>query len=150
MASQKVKEITDGLTMFAVGAGGAIVSSWLVNFTPGVKTANPATRSLAQFGLGMAGVLLTPGKYRMARYASMGIAWAGALGAVERVTKMKTLAGNPEGTLSPAEIRALQSMGAMPLLNGPATFRNPAMNGPVTMRAQGARPSMMGGFKAPT
>jgi len=55
MASQKVKEITDGLTMFAVGAGGAIISSWLVNFTPGVKTANPLTRSAAQFGLGLVG-----------------------------------------------------------------------------------------------
>lgn len=149
MASQKVKEITDGLTMFAVGAGGAIISSWLVNFTPGVKTANPLTRSAAQFGLGLAGVLFTPGKYRIARYAAMGVAWAGALGGVERATKMKTLAGNPEGTLSPAEIRALQSMGAMPMLNGPVTFRNP-MNGPVTMQPQGSRPSMMGGFRAPT
>jgi len=150
MASQKMKEITDGLTMFAVGAGGAIVSSWLVNFTPGVKTANPATRSAAQFGIGLAAVLLTPGKFRLARYAGMGIAWAGALGAVERVTKMKTLAGDPAGTLSPAEIRALQSVGAIPMLNGPVTFRNPAMNGPATMQPQGSRPSMMGGFRAPT
>src|SRR5690606_26760497 len=150
MASQMMKEIGDGLTMFAVGAGGAIVSSWLVNFTPGVKTANPLTRSAAQFALGLGAVLFTPGKYRMARYAGMGVAWAGALGAVERATKMKTLAGDPEGTLSAAEIAALQSMGAMPMLQGPATFRNPAMNGPVTMHAQGSRPSMMGGFKAPT
>jgi hypothetical protein len=148
MASKKLKEVTDGLTMFAVGAGGAILSSWAVNFTPGVKTANPATRSAAQFGLGLLVLMATPGKYRLARCAGMGIAWAGALGAVERVTKMKTLAGNPEGTLSPSEIRALQSMGALPMLNGPATMRH--MNGPVTMHAQGARPSMMGGFKSPT
>lgn len=148
MASHKMKEAKDGLTMFATGTAAAIASSWLVNFTPGIKTANPATKSLAQFGLGMAAVLLAPGKYRLARYAGMGIAWAGALGAVERVTKMKALAGPGAGTLSDAEIRALQTMGALPF-NGPATMRR--MAGPATMRHMGAgRPSMMGGFKSPT
>lgn len=150
MASQKMKEAKDGLTMFAVGALAAVGSSWLVNFTPGVKTANPLTKSAAQFALGLAGVLLVPGKYRIARYAGMGIAWAGALGGVQKATKMATLAGPAVGTLSDAEIRALQSMGAMPLLRGPVTLRNP-MRGPTTFQATGSRqPSMMGGFRAPT
>jgi len=144
MASQKMKEVKDGLTMFGVGAGGAVLSSWLVNFTPGVKTASPVTKSLAQFGLGMAAVMLAPGKYRLLRYAGMGIAWAGALGAVERATKMKALAGPGGGTLSDREIAALQSMGAMPMMAGPATMHR--MAGPATMRA----PQRMGGFRSPT
>lgn len=149
--SNKGREIKDALTMLLVGAGGAIVTSWIVNYTPIIKTASPVVRSLVQGGAGAAGVLFTPGKYRIARYACMGAAWAGVLGGVERATKMKTLAGNPEGTLSKAEIQRLQSMGAIPIMNGPATMRN--MNGPVTFRrpmSGAARPSMMGGFKAPT
>ncbi len=134
--------------MFGVGVVGAIVSSWIVNMTPGVKTANPSMKSLAQLGLGMGAVLFAPGKYRLVRYAGMGIAWAGALGAAERLTNMKTLAGPAVGTLSDSEIRALQSMGAMPMMNGPTTMRR--MAGPTTMRHMGAQPSMMGGFKAPT
>lgn len=150
MASQKLKEAKDAGIMLLVGAAAAVGSSWLVNMTPGVKTANPTTKSLAQLGLGFAVVLFAPGKYRLVRYAGMGTAWAGALGAVERATKMKTLAGPAVGTLSANEIRALQSMGAMPMMNGPATMRS--MNGPVTLRSpMGAgKPSMMGGFKSPT
>jgi len=149
MASQKMKEAKDAGVMLLVGTLAAVGSSWLVNMTPGVKTANPTTKSLAQLGLGFAVVLFAPGKYRLARYAGMGTAWAGALGAVERATKMKTLAGPAVGTLSDNEIRALQSMGAMPMMNGPATMRS--MAGPMTMRSMGAgKPSMMGGFKSPT
>lgn len=149
MASQKMKEAKDAGMMLLVGSAAAVGSSWLVNLTPGVKSANPTTKSLAQLGIGFAAVLFMPGKYRLARYASMGIAFAGALGAVERATKMKTLAGPAVGTLSANEIRALQSMGAMPMMNGPATMRS--MNGPATMRSMGAgKPSMMGGFKPPT
>ncbi len=143
----KMKEAKDAAVMLGIGTVGAIASSWLVNMTPGVKTANPTTKSLAQLGLGFAAVLFAPGKYRAIRYAGMGIAWAGALGAVERMTSMKTLAGPAVGTLSANEIAYLQSQGAVPM-NGPTTFRR--MNGPATMRPMGAQPSMMGGFKAPT
>lgn len=150
MASQKMKEVKDAATMFGVGVGGAILSSWIVNMTPGVKTANPATKSFAQLGLGLAAVMFAPGKYRLVRYAGMGIAWAGALGAAERITKMKALAGPAHGTLSDSEIRALQSMGALPIMNGPATMRR-QMAGPATMRHMaGQTPNMMGNFKAPT
>lgn len=146
----RMSEIKDGLTALAIGAGGAILTSWAVNFIPGVKNANPLTRSLAQLGLGGAVALFAPGKLRLVRYIGLGTAWAGALGAVERATKMKTLAGNPETTLSPSEIRRLQTMGAIPIMNGPALMRS--MNGPTTFRsmAGAGRPSMMGAFKAPT
>ncbi len=149
MASQKLREAKDAGTMLLFGTLGAVASSWIVNLTPGVKTANPTTKSLAQLGLGFATVLFAPRKYAIVRYGAMGIAFAGALGAVERATSMKTLAGAGAGTLSPAEIRALQSMGAMPMMNGPMRMR--PMAGPTTMRAMGAgRPSMMGGFRPPT
>lgn len=150
MATRKGKEVFDALTMFAVGSGGAIVSSWLLNFTPGIKAANPATRSLIQLGIGMGTMLIPPGRLRLLRGAGLGIAWAGALGATERLTRMKTLAGNPESTLSASEIAALQSMGYLPLMRGPVDLRNP-MSGPATMQNMGAeKPSMMGAFKAPT
>jgi hypothetical protein len=145
MRSQKMKEAAEAGKMLLFGAGGAVLSSWLLNMTPGVKTANPTTKSLAQLGVGMVAVLFGP-KARAIRYAGMGIAFAGTLGAVERMTSMKTLAGPPVGTLSPSEIRALQSMGAMPM-NGPVVMRR--MNGPTTMRNMGMQPSMMGGFKVP-
>lgn len=148
MASHKMKEVKDAFTMLGIGSAAAVLSAWGVNMIPGIKTANPTYKSLAQLGLGMVAVMFAPGKYRLVRYAGMGVAWAGALGAVERATNMKTLAGPPVGSLSPSEIRALQSMGAMPM-NGPTTMRR--MNGPTTMRPMGMQPSMMGGqFKAPT
>lgn len=144
----KTKEAMDALTLLGVGAGGAVLSSFLVNGTPGVKTANPATKSFAQLGIGMAIVMFAPGRFRLVRYAGMGMAWAGALGAVERVTKMKTLAGD-NGTLSASEIRQLQAMGAYANLAGPATMQR--MHGPVSLHnPMAGRPSMMGGFKAPS
>ncbi len=146
MASQKMNEAKNAALMLLCGAGAAVASSWVVNMTPVIKTANPTTKSLAQLGLGFGAVLFTPSKYRLARYGAMGVAFAGALGAVERMTSMKTLAGPAVGSLSPSEVAALQSMGAMPLMNGPVRMRQ--MAGPVRMQS-GRTPSMMGGFKPP-
>jgi hypothetical protein len=143
----KMKETKDAFVMLGIGSAAAVLSAWAVNMTPGIKTANPTIKSLAQLTIGMGAVLFAPGKYRVARYAGMGIAWAGALGAVERMTSMKTLAGPAAGLLSPSEVRALQSMGAINM-NGPMAMRR--MNGPQTMAPMGTQPSMMGGFKAPT
>lgn len=141
----KKKEAMDFLTALGVGAAGAVVSSWIVNFIPGVKDAKPVTRSLAQLAVGGSAVFV-PGKYRLARYALLGVAYAGTLGAVERATGMKTLAG-AGGSLTARELAALRSLGAM---HGPVTMRSLA--GPATMTPQmDGRPSMMGagGFKAP-
>lgn len=140
----KKKEAIDFLTALGVGAAGAVVSSWIVNFVPGMKDAKPATRSLVQLGVGGTAIFI-PGKYRFARYALLGVAYAGTLGAVERVTGMKTLAGEG-GSLTAREIAALRQLGAM---QGPVTMRH--LSGPATMVPQGERPSMMGagGFKAP-
>jgi hypothetical protein len=145
---QKGKEIIDVFAMLGLGAMGAVLSSYAVNYTPGLNTASPTMKSIGQLGLGLAGALFIPPKMRYVRYAAMGMAWAGTLGAVERATSIKTLAGPSGNTLSPAEIHALATMGALPGMNGPTTFRR--MAGPSTMTPQNGRPSMMGGFRAPT
>jgi hypothetical protein len=148
MASVKKQEVFNALAVLGWGTLGALASSWFVNFVPVVKTANPVVRSLGQAGVGLGVLVFTPGKFVMVRSLGLGAAMAGALGATERITKMKTLAGEPATTLNAEEIAALQMAGYLPM-NGPVLLRNPqAMAGPVDLRSMSAsRPSMMGGFK---
>lgn len=141
MASVNKKRMMDGLIAFLIAGGSAVVTSWGVNtFLP---SSAPLTRSGLQFGAGFVPLLFA--KNRLIRYAGLGSAFSGFLGAVEKTTGLKTLAGDAGGTLSRDEIALLQSVGALPRLNGPVNLHRP-MNGPATMR----NPSMAGGFAVPS
>jgi len=145
----KKQEVINALTVFGWGCAGAVLTSMAVNYIPGVKTAKPAWRSAAQGALGLAALVVLPGKYRKFRSLALGAGFAGTLGLIERATGVKTLAGSPQGALSPAEVRALQMQGALPM-NGPALMHR--MNGLTAVGGvrDGYRPAAMsGGFRAP-
>lgn len=135
----RTKEIKpfDMMITALIAAGGGIVSSMVVNKTPGVKTLHPLAKSGAQIGTGLAVLYFGPKKYKIVKALGAGAFTAGVFGGAAKLTKQDVLAGDEE--LTNEEIQALLSSGVLPGgMNGPVE-----LSGPVELGA-GENPGFMG------
>lgn len=96
----------------AEAAGGAIISTQIVNRAPIVKGYGGGAKALIQAGLGLGGLVLFR-RNRHLRAASAGAIIASMLTGAKTVLKLEPLSGPGPGarTLSPAQMRQISSMG---------------------------------------